>query len=56
MSELKTVIVRRDGISVKEADMLIEEAKEAVWEGEDPEDVLQEMFGLELDYFLDITA
>lgn len=55
MSEtLKEVIMRRDGLSSDEADDLIDEAKQAVLEGEDPEEVLSEMFGLEPDYFFDI--
>ena len=55
MSEsLKQVIMRRDDVSSEEADALINEAREAINEGEDPEEVLAEFFGLEPDYIFDL--
>jgi hypothetical protein len=54
MSELKRVIMQRDGISEAEADDLIDEAKKEVMAGADPEEVLEEMFGLEPDYIFDL--
>jgi hypothetical protein len=54
MCDLKTTIMRRDGLSSQEADELINEAKWRVTNGDDPQEVLQEMFQLELDYFLDL--
>ena len=51
---LKDVIMKRDGMSSNEADDLINEAKQAILDGEDPEEVLEDYFGLELDYILDI--
>lgn len=55
MSEsLKQVIMRRDDMSSEEADELINEACEAINEGEDPEEVLAEFFGLEPDYIFDL--
>lgn len=53
-SELKVVIMRRDGLTSDEADDLIEEAREEVMEGADPEDVLQNTFGLEPDFIFDL--
>lgn len=55
MSEsLKQVIMRRDDMSSEEADELINEAKEELAEGGDPEEILAEYFGLELDYIMDL--
>ncbi len=55
MSEsLKQVIMRRDDMSSEEADELIREAREAIDDGEDPEEVLAEFFGLEPDYIFDL--
>lgn len=54
IESLKAVIMRRDGLTSDQADEMINEAKQMVLEGEDPEEVLLDMFGLEPDYFWDI--
>jgi hypothetical protein len=54
MESLREVLMRRDGLSAKEADELIEYAKSRVDDGEDPEKVLAEEFGLEPDYVFSI--
>lgn len=54
VESLKKVIMERDGLSEDEADELITLAKECVQDGEDPEEVLSDMFGLEPDYIFDI--
>lgn len=54
MESLREVLRRRDGLSKDEADELIEYAKSRVDDGENPEDVLYEEFGLEPDYIEDI--
>jgi len=54
VQSLKEVIMQRDGCSSAEADDLIEEALDAVAAGADPEEVLEEMFGLEPDYIFDL--
>ena len=54
MESLKEVIMRRDGLTSAEADDMIQEAKGWVNEGEDPEDVLHDVFGLEPDYIFDL--
>jgi hypothetical protein len=51
---LKQVLMRRDGLESDEADELIAMAQERVIAGEDPEEILEDMFGLEPDYFWDI--
>ena len=54
MESLKKVIMRRDKISAEEADELIADAIARVEEGEDPEEILYNDFGLEPDYIWDI--
>ena len=54
VSELVRVLVERDGLSVDEAQELVEEARELVRDGEDPEEVLAQEFGLEPDYVFDL--
>lgn len=44
------ILVRRDGMTKEDALSLVREAKDAVADGEDPEDVCHEWFGLEPDY------
>lgn len=53
MSELIQIFMRRDGMSLAEATEYVNELRERVLEGEDPEDVLYEE-GLEPDYVLDL--
>ena len=54
MESLKEVLMKRDGLSSREADEQIEEAQARVMNGEDPEEILLEEFGLEPDYFFDL--
>ena len=56
MSELKKVLMERDGMTPKEADEAIADAKQRVWDGEDPEEVLGDEFGLEPDYIFDLLG
>jgi hypothetical protein len=51
---LKAVLMRRDNLSASEAQELIDEARSRVLDGEDPEDILYEDFGLEPDYVFDL--
>jgi hypothetical protein len=54
MDDIKTVLMRRDGLSESEADRLLdqlyEDLMEAIENGEDPEEILLEQVGLEGDY------
>lgn len=55
METLKQVLMRRDGMSAKEADDAIHDARTRVMEGEDPEEILHDDFGLEPDYFWELV-
>jgi len=48
------ILVNRDGMSPTAANLAIKEAKHRVQEGEDPEMILDEEFGLEPDYIFDL--
>jgi len=54
VDSIKSVLMRRDGMTEEEADELIEEAKqdlrERLEDGDFPEDICEEWFGLEPDY------
>lgn len=48
------ILMRRDNLSVDEANDLLEEAREQVRQGANPEEVCEEMFGLEPDYIWEL--
>lgn len=55
MKSLKQTIMERDNLTSEEADELINEAKDRVlMDGENPEEILEEYFGLESDYIFDL--
>ncbi len=54
MTDLKTTIMRMYEITSAEADILIMEANNRVFEGDNPLTVLEEEFGLEPDYIFDL--
>ena len=56
MSELKKVLMQRDCMTSKEADEVIADAKQRVWDGENPEEILLDEFGLEPDYIFDLIG
>lgn len=51
---IKEILIRRDRMTADEADELIEEARQRVRDGDDPEEVLAEEFGLEPDYMFEL--
>lgn len=53
MTELKEVLMRRDELTSEEADDIIEEMKERIYDEEDPDEILYD-YGLEPDYFFDL--
>lgn len=58
MTELKKVLMQRDGLTSEEADRQITECRDEMNErlanGEMPDDILEEHFGLEPDYLMDL--
>jgi len=55
MDTVRNILIRRDGMTAEEADTEIEDMKDRVVNGEDPEDVLYDI-GLEPDYIFDILG
>lgn len=53
-TELVKVIMRRDGMALEEAVEMVNEARQRVADGEDPEEILYDEFGLEPDYIFDL--
>ena len=54
METLRKVIKDRDGIDDAEFDDLVEEAADALEAGEDPDDVLRDVFCIEPDFVFDL--
>lgn len=54
VSELKAVLLSRGDMTEAEIDEQIAEGQTRVLGGEDPTDVLEELFGVEPDYFMDL--
>jgi DNA primase len=53
MTDLKKVLMERDGLSFEEADKVIADMRKQVFNGANPEELLYEI-GLEPDYIFDI--
>lgn len=51
---IKQILIRRDGMTAEDAQDLIDEAKQAVADGMDPEEACEEFFGLEPDYIWEL--
>lgn len=51
---LKQVLMERDNMTEQEALDAIQQARELVIAGDDPEEVLEQEFGLEPDYIMDL--
>ena len=54
METLRKVIKARDGINDAEFDALVEEAADALDAGEDPDDILRDVFAVEPDFVFDL--
>ena len=55
-SKLVQVLMDRDGLDRDDAERLVAEARRGVEDGEDPEEILHDFFGLELDYIYDLLG
>jgi hypothetical protein len=53
LETIESILMSRDGNSESQATERLEEASKMIAEGEDPEEVLREEFGLESDYIFD---
>jgi hypothetical protein len=60
MDSIKQVLIRRDGMTADEADELIAQARadlnERLAQGEMPDDICEEWFGLEPDYIIELIG
>lgn len=57
MNRIYQILLERDGLQPAEALELMQEARMRVFEnGEDPEEILYEDFGLEPDYVIDLLG
>lgn len=54
MTTIEKTLMHRDGYSREEAREALKEARQRVLEGDDPEEILFEDFGLEPDYIFDL--
>ena len=55
-NEIVNVLMRRDGLSLEEAYEQLNDASERLADGDDPEEILYEEFGLEPDYLFDLLG
>lgn len=55
-NRLVSSLMRRDGMERDDAEDLLQDARAAVEEGEDPEEILEDWFGLEPDYVFDLLG
>lgn len=53
METVRAIIKHRDGASDREVDELLDEFRQRVGDGEDPEEAMHEVFGLEPDYLFE---
>lgn len=53
METIRSILHHRDDLSDGEITELFEDARAAISDGEDPEEVLADLFGLELDFIYD---
>ena len=56
MTTLRKIIITRDNMEETDFDDLIQEARDMFIEGEDPDEILSDLFGLEPDYIFDLIA
>ena len=54
MTEVERILIKRDGLTEAEAKRELDDARKRVLEGENPEEILYEEFGLEPDYIFDL--
>ena len=55
MNRIVEILMKRDGMSRKDAEKMLMDAQIDIHNGEDPEEILEERFGLEIDYLEDLV-
>ena len=55
MNRIVEILMNRDGMTQKDADRMLMEAQCEIYEGANPEKILEDDFGLEPDYLLDLV-
>lgn len=53
LESIRSILKTRDDMDDQDITEMLEEAREEILEGADPQDVLQDIFGLEPDYIMD---
>jgi len=56
MQTIVEVLMQRDDMTREAAEEAVQDARERVAQGEDPEELLHEDFGLEPDYIFDLLG
>jgi hypothetical protein len=54
MATIRKILMQRDGLTSLQADNLVRDARVRVFNGENPEEILHEEFGLEPDYIFEL--
>lgn len=54
LEKIVDILMRRDGVTREEAEETLQEMRDMVAEGENPEEVLADHVGLEPDYFWEL--
>ena len=54
MTDFEKVLIHRDGMTAENARLELEDARQQIMDGQDPEDLLLDEYGLEPDYFFDL--
>jgi hypothetical protein len=54
MATIRQILMQRDGFTSLEADNLVRDARVRVFNGDNPEEILFEEFGLEPDYIFEL--
>ena len=54
MASIRQILMQRDGLTSLEADNLVRDARVRVFNGDNPEEILFEEFGLEPDYIFEL--
>ena len=55
MNAIVEILMERDQMTLQEASELLEDARSAIADGDDPEEVLSDWFGLEPDYIFSLV-